>query len=106
MEGRLAPDFEFKPLYLDRVYRGVGEAREMWADVREMWAEYRSEVEEVVDLGEYVLVVTYISGRGHGGGVPVDQRIVGLVRFEGEKALWVKSFTSKREALAAAGPSE
>jgi ketosteroid isomerase-like protein len=75
----------------------------MWADLREMWEDYRSEVEEIVDLGEHVLVVTHITGRGAGGGVPVDQRIVALGRFQGEKALWMKSFTSKSKALEAVG---
>jgi ketosteroid isomerase-like protein len=106
VEGRLAPGFEFHPLYLDRVYRGGEVARQMWADLSETWEDYRFEVEDVVDLGEYVLVLTHITARGVGGGVPIDQRVAMLGRFQGEQALWIKSFRSKEEALEAAGLAE
>jgi hypothetical protein len=75
----------------------------MWAGLSETWEAYRSEMEEIVDLGEHVLALTRITGRGAGGGVPVDQRIAILARFEGEKLVWAKSFASKAEALEAVG---
>src|SRR5262245_36355990 len=78
-EGRLAPDFEFQPLYLDRVWKG-GEVRQVWADMTGAWQDYRSEVEEIADLGEHVLTLAHITGRGPGGGVPIDQRIFILIR--------------------------
>jgi hypothetical protein len=53
-----------------------------------------------------VLVVTHITGRGASGGVPVDQRVFMLGRFQGERILWMRSFASRREALEAAGLSE
>jgi ketosteroid isomerase-like protein len=105
-EGRLAPDFEIHPLYLDRVYRGDEAVRQMWADLTETWEDYRAEFEEVVDLGEHVLTLIHITARGVGSGVPIDQRIAVLARFQGENALWLKSFRSKEEALEAAGLSE
>ena len=85
LEGHVAPDAQFDPLYLDRVY-GVGEVRQLWADMTEVWQDYRSDIEEVVDLG-----------------VPVDQRIFFLCRFDGDKLPSPKSFASRREALEAVG---
>jgi ketosteroid isomerase-like protein len=102
----LAAEFELQPLYPDRVYRGAGEMRELWADAVETWEDYRFETEEIVDLGEHVLVVAHITGRGTSSGIPIDERIGILVAFEGEKAVWAKSFLSKQEALEAAGQRE
>jgi ketosteroid isomerase-like protein len=106
VQGRLAEDVEFDPLYLDRVYRGFDGARQLFADLNETWEEYRSEPQEIVDMGEHVLLVTRITARGRGGGVPVDQRIAILGRFQGEKLVWAKSFASKQQALEAAGLRE
>jgi ketosteroid isomerase-like protein len=105
-QGRLAEDVEFDPLYLDRVYRGGDGARQLFADLNETWEGYRSEPEEIVDMGEHVLLVTRITARGRGGGVPVDQRIAILGGFQGEKLVWAKSFASKQQALEAAGLRE
>jgi ketosteroid isomerase-like protein len=84
-EGRVAPDFELDPLYLDRVYKG-DEAQQLGADMAAVWEDYRATTEEVVDLGAHVLIVRHITARGAIGGVPVDFRIFILVRFEGEIA--------------------
>jgi hypothetical protein len=78
----------------------------MWGDMTGTWDEYRSEMEQVVDLGEHVLVLTHITARGAGGGVPVYQRIAILGRFEGAKLVSAKSFASKGEALGAVGLRE
>jgi ketosteroid isomerase-like protein len=104
-EGRFAPDFEFEPLYLDRVYR-ADEARQLWADLAEVWEDYRAVTEEILDLGEHLLLVRHITGRGARGGVPVDQQFFMLCRFQGDKIAWAKSFATKREALEAAGLRE
>ena len=99
----LSPDFEWRPLYLDRVYRGIDGMRQVRAEVSEAWEGYRSEIEEIVDLGEHVLVLARISGRGAGSGVPVEQAIAVLCAFQGEQAVWAESFASRDQALEAAG---
>jgi ketosteroid isomerase-like protein len=105
LEAHLAPEWEFASLYLDRVY-GRSELRQMMADLIGIWRDYHSEIEEVVDLGEYALMVPHITGRGAGSGVPIDQRIFMLSRLHGEKVVWTKSFASRRDALEAAGMRE
>jgi ketosteroid isomerase-like protein len=100
-EGRLTPDCEFHPLYLDRVYRGADALSQVFTDVTETWADYRMEPEDIVDLGAYVLVQVRITARGVGSGVPVEQRVAMLGRFDAGKLVWGKSFASKAEALEA-----
>jgi ketosteroid isomerase-like protein len=106
LEGHLPPDFEFHPLYLDQAYRGVDAVRQIIAAIAETWEGYRFETEEIVDLGEDVLVLAHITARGVGGGVPIDQRLAVLGRFEGDKLVWAKSFRSEQEALEAVGLRE
>ncbi len=103
---RLAPDFEIHPLYLERSYKGVEGIRQLWADIDEIWQDYRLEIGEIVDLGEHVLALAHITARGTGSGVPIDEEIAILWAFEGDKVVWMKTFTSKRDALEAAGLSE
>ena len=105
-EGHVADDFEAEPLNLEQVYKGFDGVRQARADMLEVWADYRSELEEVVDLGEHVLLLTRVTGRAAGGGVPVDRRFAVLIRFRGEKLVWAKSFASEAEALEAVGLSE
>ena len=106
LQGHVAPDFELHPLYLGHVYRGVEGMRELLADIFATWEDYRFETEEVVDLGEHVLVLAHVTGRGAGSGVPIDQSLAVLCAFEGEKAVWARSFTSKEQALEPAGLRE
>ena len=103
---RLAPDFEIHPLYLERTYKGVEGIRQLWADIDEIWQDYRMEIKEIVDLGEHVLMLAHITARGTGSGVPIDEEIAMLWAYEGDKAVWLKSFRSKSEALEAAGLRE
>ena len=103
---RLAPGFEIHPLYLERTYKGVEGIRQLWADIDEIWQDYRLAFGEIVDLGEHVLALAHITARGSGSGVPIDEEIAVLWAFEGDKAVRMKSFMSKREAIEAAGLRE
>jgi ketosteroid isomerase-like protein len=102
----VAPEVEIDPLYLGQVYKGLEGMREMRADISETWEDYRFELEETVDLDEHLLVVGRILGRGAGSGVPINQPLATLWTFRGDKAVRVKSFMSRQEALEAAGRSE
>jgi ketosteroid isomerase-like protein len=106
MDEFLAPDFEIEPLYFDGTYRGREQLWQLWSDLDEFWDEYRLEIEDLVDLGEHVLAVSRVRGRGRGSGVPVNQRMWILWRFSGQRAVHAKSFASKAEALEAAGLRE
>ena len=99
----LADDFELQPLYPDRVYTSPEGMRELGVDALETWQDYRFDTEEMVDLGKHVLVMARMTGRGASSGVPIDQPVAVLVAFEGDQAVWAKSFLSKDEALGALG---
>ncbi len=62
--------------------------------------------EEFIDLGRDVVVVLRISGRGAQSGVPVDAQIVTVWTIEDGRAVRARAFTSREEALKAAGRSE
>ena len=71
-----------------------------------VWENYEQRLEEIVDLGNNIVVVVRIAGRGGGSGVPVSQELAVVWTFEGAKAVRARSFTSRAEALEAAQPSK
>ena len=79
---------------------------EWLADARETRKDYKQEVDEIIDLGDDVVVVLAISAEGAGSGVPVAQEFAVLWTFDGETVVRARSFTSRAEALEAAGSDE
>jgi ketosteroid isomerase-like protein len=102
LRERLAPDFEFEAALTGATYRGLDGFWELLDDIEDTVG-YRPEVQEAVDLGEHVLVVLRMSGRGSRSGVSVAQQGAVLVTFDGGMLVSGKSFASKAEALEAAG---
>lgn len=95
LRDRLASAFEAHPLYLGQVYKGAEGVQAMLADIRETWEDYRLVADEIIDLGEQVLVLARVRGRGAASGVPVDQPVAVLLTFEGEQVVRSKAFTSR-----------
>jgi ketosteroid isomerase-like protein len=106
LEGELDPAFEYQSLALDQVHTGLSGMRDFFADMRDVWRDYDQEIEELVDLGDHVLVVLRVAARGRGSGVPIARQSVWLWTFSQRKAVRAKAFDSKREALEAVGLSE
>ena len=102
LRERLAPDFEFEAALTGATYRGLDGFWEMLDDIEDTVG-YRPEVQEALDLGEQVLVVLRMSGRGSRSGVSVAQQGAVLVTFDRGTLVSGKSFASKAEALEAAG---
>jgi ketosteroid isomerase-like protein len=92
----LAPDFEFESVLTGRTYRGAKEAWDLAADLSDT-LDYVPAVEEVIDLGDRVLAVLRISGRGARSGAQVSQRVAILWAFEDNRVVRGKSFTSRAE---------
>jgi ketosteroid isomerase-like protein len=103
---RLGPEFEFHHVWDGRVFKGYEGTMEWLSDTRETWKDYKQEVEEILDLGEHVVVVLGISAEGAGSGVPVAQEFAVVWTFDGDTVVRARSFTSRAEALEAAGQSE
>jgi ketosteroid isomerase-like protein len=100
---RLGPQFEFHHVWDGRVFRGFEGTMEWISDTRETWDEYSQELEEIIELGDVVVVVIRLSARGGESGVPVAQELAVVWRFEEGRAIEARSYTSREEALGAAG---
>jgi ketosteroid isomerase-like protein len=103
---RLHPHFEFHLVWDGRVLRGLEGTLEWLSDTRETWDDYSQEIAEIADLGDDVLVVLRLSARGGESGVPVGQELAVLWTFSDGKAVLARSFTTKEEALDAAGGAD
>ncbi|MGH2803568.1 MAG: nuclear transport factor 2 family protein [Thermoleophilaceae bacterium] len=103
---RLDPDFEFHQVWDGRVLKGYEGTLEWLADTSETWEDYSQEVEEIVELGERVVVVLRISARGGGSGVQVGQELAVVWTFDGDRAVCAHSFASAAEALESARGEE
>jgi ketosteroid isomerase-like protein len=103
---RLDPEFEFHHVWDGRVFKGYEGTMDWLSDTRETWKDYRQEVEEIIDLGEHVVVVLAISAEGAGSGVPVTQEFAVVWTFDGDKVVRARSFTSRADALEAAELSD
>jgi ketosteroid isomerase-like protein len=102
MREHLAPEFEFESALTGQTYKGAQGVRDLAADLWDT-VDYIPAIEEIIDLGEHVLAMLRISGRGMRSGVPVSQRVAILWTFEEQMIVRAKSFTSQAEALEAAG---
>lgn len=102
LRERLAPDFEFEAALTGATYKGLDGFWELLDDIEDTVG-YRPEVQEALDLGEQVLVVLRMSGRGSRSGVSVAQQGAVLVTFDRGTLVSGRSFASKAEALEAAG---
>jgi ketosteroid isomerase-like protein len=105
LADHVSPEFEFEAVLTGATYRGVDALWELLDDIQETIG-YVPEVEEAVDLNDYVLVVLRMSGRGSQSGVSVAQQGAVLFSFDGNRLVSGKSFASRAEALEAVGLRE
>ena len=101
----VAPDAEFESAMTGQVYRGAQGAKDLAADLWET-LDYHLAIEEAIDSGDQVVAVLRISGRGAHSGVPASQQVAMVWTFEDGRIVRGKSFTSRAEALEAAGLEE
>jgi ketosteroid isomerase-like protein len=105
----LAPDFaleEAAGLPDPEAYTGREAFIENMAKLEESFEELRMEPVEIVDLGEKVIVLVSMSGRGQGSGVPVETTFAQLWSLRDGKAVSLRDFATKTEALEAVGLSD
>jgi ketosteroid isomerase-like protein len=101
-------DYEWRPFLFAAVeggvYRGHEGVREWFANLDEFFESFSAEVAEVRDLGDRVLVLGTLHGRGRGSGVPVESPVGIVVELDADgMARRGVAFTSHAEALAHAG---
>jgi ketosteroid isomerase-like protein len=102
-------DFEWFPV-LGAVegtsFRGREGIEECFGEFREAWEEYRYVIDEIRDLGDSVLTLGRLEGRGRGSGIPVEWPIGSLGDFREGKVWRIRGFPDHGEALRAAGLTE
>ncbi|SRR6266511_2526939 len=93
------------PLLPDQgVYRGFQGFVENYRKALESFEEFRSEPEEIFDVGdERVVVAVRISGRGKGSQLVVDAHVAHLWTVRDGRAVELRVFDTKEAALRAAG---
>ncbi|HEX8855587.1 MAG TPA: nuclear transport factor 2 family protein [Thermoleophilaceae bacterium] len=85
-------------------YRGREGHRAFEAEWRSGWAALRIEPREFIDLGEQVLLLAEIVGRGKGSGISVSQNIATLETLgEDGKIVREQRYFDHSEALEAVG---
>jgi ketosteroid isomerase-like protein len=87
-------------------YRGREGAERFVAETSENWEELQNIPEEFRDLGDRVLVLGRLKGRGKASGAPVDQPYVGIFDFRGDRIWRNRTYFDRAEGLRAAGLSE
>jgi ketosteroid isomerase-like protein len=71
-EGVVPPELSVEP----DTYRGHDGVRRYFANFTDAVEDLRFTPEEIIDVGDAVLIRMSITGRGVGSGVPVDWRVV------------------------------
>ncbi|HEY2437997.1 MAG TPA: nuclear transport factor 2 family protein [Solirubrobacteraceae bacterium] len=104
------PDVEWWPAATRAYEGGCFQGREgveaFLADIDETWEELQTVPEELRDLGDRVLWLGRMQGRGKGSGVPVDAPIASILDFRGDRIWRLRMYLDRAEALRAAGLSE
>ena len=103
----MSSDVEWLPA-LERGFDGSGYVGHegvaaYFANLEATWAELRFSAEEYRDLGNQVLALGRIAGRGSRGGVPVDAPMGIVIDFRGLEISRARSFLDHGEALRALG---
>jgi ketosteroid isomerase-like protein len=105
MQVRLARDFTFESIVTGGTYKGRDGLRGMMDDIQQT-VDWVVEVEEAVDLGDHVLIVQRMAGRGSQSGVPVTQHFAVVWTFQEGMVVSGRAFGSRPEALEAVGLRE
>ena len=84
-------------------HAGVDGLRALWLDWLAPWAAYRVEVDEAIDLGDRVLLLTHDYGRREGDAEEVVLRGSAIWTFRDGKIARAEFYPIRDEALKAAG---
>jgi ketosteroid isomerase-like protein len=87
-------------------YEGLGGFRAAWLDWLGPWESYRTEVEDMIDAGDEVLVLVRDYGRRAGMGVEVSMVGASVWTVRDGKIAKAAFYTNRSEALKAVGMSE
>jgi uncharacterized protein len=108
---RLAPDVDWHPAIAPilgvETMRGRGAVRRfLTRDLFEGFDQFHAEPLSFEDLGDFVLVMVRYTGRGESSGIGLDQRFATLFELRDGKTVTMRDYSTRAEALDAAGLSE
>ena len=88
------------------VHRGHQGMRDGVREMDEVLAGLQVGYSEIRDLGERIVVVGSVSGRGRASGAEAEMPINWVVEFKDSKVIRMRDYVDRAEALEAAGLSE
>jgi ketosteroid isomerase-like protein len=101
------PDLEWFPAFPGTVegegHLGREGIERYFGEISDTWEEFHAIAEEYRDLGDRVLALGRMEGRGRGSGVPVTSPIGGIYDFRDGKIARGRVYLGHAEALRAAG---
>jgi ketosteroid isomerase-like protein len=80
-------------------YRGHEGMRRFWDDIMGTFPDFSTEVVEARDLGDFVLGVVRIRGRGTGSEVSSEQSVWFATEWRDRKLLWYCAYEREGDAL-------
>jgi ketosteroid isomerase-like protein len=106
----VTPDLEWWPAVTRAYGGGCYQGREGFerfaAAIGEVWEELQNTAEEFRELGDRVLVLGRLTGRGKGSGAQVDAPLAAIFDFRDDRIWRVRGYVDRAEGLRAAGLSE
>ena len=95
------PDFELilVDAGLSGPYVGAAGVTKWYAELAEVWETFRTEVEEVIDLGDRVVVLGRIHNKGRGSGIEVDVVAAHLWTIKDDAPVRLELIGDREEAL-------
>jgi ketosteroid isomerase-like protein len=102
------PDVAFDPQLtaLEGSFDGHDGLRRFFAEIGERFDDFQLEYADVRDLGDRVLALGKVRGRGKGSGVEIEGQVAFVVSFRDEKIIRFRDHGDHREGLRAVGMSE
>jgi uncharacterized protein len=87
-------------------YRGHEGIRRFYREVCEVWEEFRWEPVRLVEAADKVVVLLHSHGRGRGSGLEMARDVAMVWTMREDRAVSVRFYIDRAEALEAAGLSE
>lgn len=85
------------------VFRGHDGIRRWFRELHDLYEDLNSEVLEVRDLGERVVVVFVVRGRATTSGITLEQSLAQVVTVRQGKVIETREYFTRQEALEAVG---
>ena len=84
-------------------HHGHEGVRNLWSQFREAWGEMRNVPEDLIDLGDRVLVLVHFSARGSHTGIEFDQRVAHLWEWRDGQVIRLTLYPDRAAGLKEAG---